>query len=388
MSTEEKITEYIRSVQEEVQQLIRDLCAVPAPSNHEELRAEFCRNWFVENGFENVSVDPALNVQAPVNVTADNDLVVVMAHTDTVFPDTEKLPFSEDDKFMYSPGVTDDTANLAVMMVCARFFRENFPGGNEGFLFVANSGEEGLGNLKGCRRIMADYQGRVKKFITIDGFSPRRVVDRAVGSHRYRITVRTEGGHSFANFGNRNAIAVLAAMIGLLYTVKVPQNGNSRTTYNAGVISGGTSVNTIAQQAEMLYEYRSDDESCLEKMRLFLEQVVSTFRASGVAVEKEIIGDRPCSGRIDEARFSAFREKIHASVRKVTGLEPQPGTSSTDANIPLSLGIPAVCISACCGSGAHTREEKLEKASLADGCRLLLDILFSLGGPVRKEVKA
>jgi len=377
MIAEEKITEYVRTVQEEVQQLIRGLCAVPAPSNHEEKRAEFCRNWFVSNGFENVSIDPALNVLAPVNVTADNDLAVVMAHTDTVFPDTEKLPFAEDENFMYSPGVTDDTANLAVMMVCARFFKENFPGGKTGVLFVANSGEEGLGNLKGCRRIMADCRGRVKEFITVDGLSPRRVVDRAVGSHRYRITVRTEGGHSFADFGNRSAVAVLAAMINLLYTVKVPQNGNSRTTYNAGVISGGTSVNTIAQQAEMLYEYRSDDGSCLEKMRLFLEQVVAAFRASGVAVEKEIIGERPCSGRIDEARFAAFRNRIYASVRKVTGLEPLPGISSTDANIPLSLGIPAVCISACRGSGAHTREEKLEKASLSDGCRLLLDILFS-----------
>jgi len=378
MIPDEKMLEYIRSAEKETQQLIRDLCALPAPSNHEERRAAFCRDWFLKNGFENVSVDGALNVLARVNVTKDNDITVVMAHTDTVFPDTEALPFSEDEVFMYSPGVTDDTANLAVMMISARFFRENFPGGPEGFLFVANAGEEGLGNLKGCRRIMSDFGGRVRRFITIDGLEPRRVVARAVGSRRYRVTVRTEGGHSFANFGRRNAIHVLAALISMLYTAKVPVNGDSRTTYNVGTISGGTSVNTIAQNAEMLYEYRSDDETCLEKMRVFFEQTLAAFRASGVAVEAETIGERPCSGKIDEKRFDAFKEKIYASVRKVSQAEPLPGVSSTDANIPLSMGIPAVCISACRGAGAHTREEKLEKASLTDGCRLLLDILFRL----------
>ena len=127
MIPDEKIVEYIRSAEKETQQLIRDLCTLPAPSNHEEKRAEFCRGWFQKNGFENVSIDGALNVLAQVNVTENNPLTVVMAHTDTVFPDTEKLPFSEDEVFMYSPGVTDDTANLAVMMLSARFFRENFP---------------------------------------------------------------------------------------------------------------------------------------------------------------------------------------------------------------------------------------------------------------------
>ena len=376
MSLSEAQKQYIRDVREELEQLIRDLCAIPAPSLHEEKRAAFCRDWFVRNGFENVTVDEACNVLAPVSVTEDNPLFVVMAHTDTVFPDMEKLPFSEDEKFMYSPGVTDDTANLAVLMICARYYLQNHPSRDHGVLFVANSSEEGLGNLKGCRCIMARYGHRVRQFLTADGLYPARMVTRAVGSHRYRIRVSTEGGHSFANFGNRNAIAVLASLTTLLYSMKVPQEGNSRTTYNVGTVSGGTSVNTIAQDAEMTFEYRSDSRNCLAKMKRFLENAVETFRASGAEISVELIGDRPCSGEVDPGVFDLLKNKVRSAIGDIVGEEAVEAASSTDCNIPLSQGIPAVCISCCRGSGAHTRSEKLEKASLAEGCSLLLDILF------------
>ena len=162
MALDQKMESYALSVQEEIKQIIRDMCAIPAPSHHEEKRAEFCKKWFEDNGFENVSIDAALNVLAPVNVTSDNKITIYMAHTDTVFPELTPLPFSEDENFMYSPGVTDDTANLAVLMVCARYFKNHFKGGKDGVLFVANSCEEGLGNLKGYRQIMTDFASRTK----------------------------------------------------------------------------------------------------------------------------------------------------------------------------------------------------------------------------------
>ena len=372
----EKMTQYAAAVQGEVEQIIRELCAIPAPSHHEEKRAEYCRNWFVSNGFEGVFVDDALNVIVPVNVKNGSDLTVMMAHTDTVFPDTEPMPFAEDDTFMYSPGITDDTANLAVMMVCARFFRENLPPESGSYLFVANSCEEGLGNLKGVRKVMEKYGPQVKEFITLDSACMDHVVVDAVGSHRYKVTVRTEGGHSFGSFGNRNAIHVLAGMIGLFYSVKVPQEGNSKTTYNVGQISGGTSVNTIAQDAQMLYEYRSDNKNCLAKMEQFFLQTIETFRASGVEVEVERLGDRPCTGEIDPVHFSALRDRIRASVRETQGLDIREDSGSTDCNIPLSMGIASICFGVCRGGRCHTREEYLEKASLSGGCRLLLDFLY------------
>ena len=376
MDQKEKLAAYAKEVQAETEQIIRDLCQIPAPSHHEEQRAEYCKNWFMKNGFPEVFTDEALNVIVPVNVKDNQPLTVMMAHTDTVFPDTKPMPFREENGFMYAPGITDDTANLAVLMVCARFFKENPPEQSGSWLFVANSCEEGLGNLKGCRKIMEKYGHLVTEFISLDSSCMHRVVTRAVGSHRYKITVKTEGGHSYSNFGNRNAIHVLASMIDLLYTVKVPVEGNSKTTYNVGVISGGTSVNTIAQDAEMMYEYRSDNKNCLTKMENFFFQTIETFRASGVEVLVEKLGDRPCSSEIDPDRFGALQERIRESVKEVLGLEIFEGSSSTDCNIPLSMGIPAICFGVCRGKGAHTREEFLETASLSDGCRLLLDFLY------------
>ena len=370
--------EYAKTVQAETLDLLRAMCAIPAPSHHEEKRAEFCKAWFLRNGFADVRIDPALNVLAPVGVDLDGDgeFDVMMAHTDTVFPDTEPMPLREEAGYMYCPGVTDDTANLAVLMVCARYYREHPAAGRRGILFVANSCEEGLGNLKGCRRIMDDFAGRVKNVVSLDSTCMNHLITTAVGSHRYKVTIRTEGGHSYGSFGNRNAIHALATMISLLYSVKVPVDGNSKTTYNVGTISGGTSVNTIAQSAEMLYEYRSTSRLCLAKMEKFFLQTVETFRAAGVEVEVEKVGDRPCSGEVEKTTLEALRNRYRASVREVLGLETLDNSGSTDCNIPLSRGVPAICFGVARGGGVHTRAEKLEAASLYDGCRLFLDFLY------------
>lgn len=376
MALTEKMEKYASSVREGTAQLVRDLCAIPAPSNHEELRAEFCKNWFEKNGFSNVEIDSALNVIAPVNVTNSNDLTVIMAHTDTVFPDLEPMPFEEKDGYMYCPGVGDDTANLAVLMICARYYMENAPD-DEGILFVANSGEEGLGNLKGTRKLMETYGDRVKNFVSLDSACMHRLVVLAVGSHRYKITVRTEGGHSFGNFGNRNAIHVLSTMISALYSVNVPKAGNSKTTFNVGTIEGGTSVNTIAQEASMTYEYRSDNKECLEKMKNFFDRTIEMFKASGVEIEVELLGERPCMSEMKEPEiYAKLKKRAVDSMQEISGLEVIEGSSSTDCNIPFSMGIAAVCFGVVRSAGAHTREEKLEIASLYDGCRLLLDFLY------------
>ena len=377
MSLTPEMTAYAEKAWLEAAQIVRDLCKLPAPSHHEELRAEYCKNWFENNGFANVTVDKALNVIAPVNVTDDNDITVFMAHTDTVFPDTVPMPFEEKEGRMYSPGVTDDTANLSVLMVCARYFKEHYNFGKGGFLFIANSCEEGLGNLKGTRQIMADYGSRVKEFISLDSACMDRMVCEAVGSHRYNVTVRTEGGHSFSAFGNRNAIHVLASMITSFYTVKVPVEGSSKTTYNVGIISGGTSVNTIAQEAQMMYEYRSDNKNCLAKMQNMFEKTIESYRAMGVEVEVEKIGDRPCSGEVDQLRYDALKNRARTALANALGLEMVDRSGSTDCNIPLSMGVPAICFGVCRGGKCHTREEWLETASLHDGCKLFLEFLFT-----------
>ena len=364
---------YIRNSQEDLKQLIRDLCAIPAPSHHEEKRAAFCKKWFEENGGSGVEIDEALNVICPWHDTGDNDLVVIMAHTDTVFPDMEPMPFVEKDGMMYCPGVTDDTANLAVLMICARYLMQRDIPTEKGFLFVANSCEEGLGNLKGSRAVTAKYGKRMKEFITLDGTDLFSIVTRAVGSHRYRIEARTEGGHSFRDFGHRNAIQVLSSLVDALYQLTVPVEGDSHTTYNVGAFSGGTSVNTIAQSAEMLYEYRSDDSRCLAKMKAAFEETVARFTPADATLSVEMIGERPCAGDVDEKAWEDLMARGGSAVRAVTGREAVFTAGSTDCNIPLSCGIPSICLGVCVGGKCHTREEWLDTNSLADGCRLFME---------------
>ena len=366
---------YILESQEELKQLIRDMSVIPAPSHHEERRAEFCRDWFGRMGFENVSIDPALNVLCPCPAGDDSKLTVFMAHTDVVFPDTEPLPFREDEKAFYCPGVCDDTANLAVMMICARYFLRRGLKARNALLFVANSCEEGLGNLKGSREIVRTYGERMDGLITFDGVRFERVVNRAVGSHRYRVTVSTEGGHSYSAFGNRNAIRFLASMIDALYCVKVPEKEGTRTTYNVGMISGGTSVNTIAQRAEMMYEYRSDDFECLQKMKRSFEAVIEAYRTMGIQVDVELVGDRSCASGVDAKAHEALIALAERSILDVIGRTPQYAASSTDANSALAAGIPSICLSAVAGRGCHTREEVLDLGSLVTGCRLVMDFL-------------
>ena len=366
---------YLALCQEELKQLIRDLCAIPAPSGQEAQRAAFCKAWFEKAGGQGVYIDEALNVICPHCVSEDGPLTVFMAHTDTVFPDLEPMPFVETDAFFQCPGVGDDTANLAVLMICARYFLKNQIPAKHGILFVANSCEEGLGNLKGSRAIMDAFGSRMDALVTFDGFSLDKVVNAAVGSHRYRVTVRTEGGHSFGAFGNRNAIAVLSSLISTLYSVKVPTDGSSKTTYNVGTIQGGTSVNTIAQEAEMLYEYRSDSFPCLEKMQDMFCKIIDAYRATGVEIAVELVGDRPCAAGVDPNALEALCADAAASIRRVTGMEPRFGSGSTDCNAALSRGVPSLCMGLCVASGAHTRTETLQLSSLPHGCNLCMDFL-------------
>lgn len=369
---------YAVGSQPRLQALIKALCKIPAPSHREKQRAEYVCKWFRDQGFH-AYIDEALNVICPWGVTDENPVVTVMAHTDTVFPDLSPMPFEETPRYFRCPGVTDDTAHLAVLMICARYFMKNYPAPKTGILFVANSCEEGLGNLKGSRQIVRDYGKRLQALITLDGGSTlQRVVNEAVGSHRYRVTVRTEGGHSFNAFGNRSAIQVLADMIGTLYSKQVPQNGSSKTTYNVGTVEGGTSVNTIAQEASMLYEYRSDDRTCLAHMKAWFEGVVEDYRSRGYDVSVELIGDRPCTGDVDPAKQKELEDLVNTSILRVTDAPADFASGSTDCNSALAEGIPSVCVSACLGGNCHTREEYLDLQSLVPGMSIVMDLLSEI----------
>ena len=362
---------YLDANEQAAQDFLMELARIPAPSNQEERRAEFCLNWLRGMGAEGAYIDEALNVIYPVGDDGQKDLAVFMAHSDVVFPDLEELPLRVEDGKIFCPGVGDDTANVVAMLMTAGFIaREKMVPKDCGVLIVVNSGEEGLGNLKGSKKIMADFGHRVKEFITFDG-NANAIVTKAVGSKRYRVTVTTEGGHSYARFGAPNAIAQLSSIIAQLYEIRVPEIG--RTTYNVGTISGGTSVNTIAQNAEMLFEFRSDEREGLAIMQDHFEQIMEEFRSKGVEIQVELVGDRPCGVAVDN---SALANRAAEAVMKHYGRMPQFGVGSTDCNVPLSMSIPAICPGCVMGWGAHTREEYVLIDSLLPGWKVAAELIL------------
>ena len=239
--------------------------------------------------------------------------------------------------------------------------------------FVANSCEEGLGNLKGSKQIVKDFGDILSEFYTFDG-KYQFINARCVGSHRYKIKVSTEGGHSF---GNTNAISELARLVTELYAVEVPANEGTKTTYNVGMISGGTSVNTIAQFAEMLYEYRSDDRECLEIMKATFAEKLRKIKATIKATfEVELVGDRPCDGEVDKVKHRRIIDRAKATCEKFTGVPCVEKSGSTDCNSASRAGIPSVCVGVYNGGGAHTREEWVEKDSIAIGLKIAAELIL------------
>ncbi len=370
-----ELKSYIAENQTTLVKLLDTMCRIPSPSNHEELRAEFVRDWFEKEGCHGAYIDSALNVIYPYHCESGENLVAFAAHSDTVFPDMEPFDVIYDGDIMRCPGVGDNTSNLAILMLLASWFTRQGLVPKQGILFVASSGEEGLGNLKGVRQLMKDYDGKIAELIAVDA-SYDCIVNHAVGSLRYRVGLHTEGGHSYSNFGNQNAIQTLSSMINTLYTYHVPKNG--KNTYNVGLISGGTSVNTIAQYAEMLFEYRSDVRESLTAMNQFFLNTIEAYRnMDNVKVDVELLGERPCNGDVDPEKQAALENKALDIIEAFTGNRVPMASGSTDCNIPLSLGVPAVCFGGHMGTGAHTREEYLDVKDLKLGMEIIAAFMMT-----------
>lgn len=356
----------------------KELCLIPAPSHFEDARAAYCKAWLEKAGAEGVYIDEAKNVVYPMNCEGSNRITVAGAHTDTVFPMETPLHWVEDGEYLRCPGVGDDTACLTVMLFVIKYLIEKKYCPKDGILFVCNSCEEGLGNLKGTRQIFKDYEGRILQHVAIDG-ELNEIFNRCVGSHRYEVTVKAEGGHSYSRFGNTNAIAEAARIISAIYELKVPEKEGTRTTYNVGTITGGTSVNTIAQTASFLCEYRSDDTDAMDVMKNAFEKIFSEAKKRrGVELEIKLVGERPCAKGVDEKKVEELTRLYSRIVEEVTGKAPQPESASTDSNIPLSLGIPSVCVGAMDSGGTHTTEEWLKKDSMPTGFLVVAKFISEL----------
>lgn len=350
---------------------LKELAQIPAPSHQEERRAAWVKDWLQAHGAQGVLIDEAKNVIFPYGDDGKGPLTVFNAHTDVVFPDLDALPLRQEGDILYGPGVGDDTANVIALLQMVQLCLEKKLQPKEGgILFVFNSCEEGLGNLKGSRQLMKDYGARIRAWFAIDG-GQDSFTNKAVGSKRYRISIGTEGGHSYGAFGNRNAIVYMAQLIQTFYSLKVPDYG--RTTYNVGTIEGGTSVNTIAQQCSILFEYRSDDKRGLDYMDRWFSAIMESYKTMGIQLEVELVGDRPCQS--PDVDLSALSQQL-CQAAALHGVEMRGFSGSTDCNIPLSQGIPALCFGVYKGHGAHTREEWLDLSTVPLGMKILAQLLL------------
>ncbi|HVC00073.1 MAG TPA: M20/M25/M40 family metallo-hydrolase [Candidatus Dormibacteraeota bacterium] len=363
-----------------------DLIEIPAPPFGEALRARALRDLLESSGWT-PRIDREGNVVAelPAARDGDGDVVLVSAHLDTAMVPTGPVQVRREGSRLLAPGITDNGAGLAALVALASAFRAASIRTGLGVVFAGNVGEEGEGNLRGIRSLVADYGRRLKSVIVIDGASPDRIATAAIASRRIEVAITGPGGHSWADAGVPNPIHALGRAISRM--VSVPLSADPLSTLNVTVVQGGTAINAIPSRASIKIDLRSESEAELDRLETEVRRAVdlgalaeresARRSAPALAVEFHRLGARP-AGRLsaDSPLLGAIRE-----VDRHLGIHAECQAASTDANVPLSLGIPAVCVGGGgTGGRAHSAEEWYDPAGRQIGVqRLLLTLLFICG---------
>ncbi|MDQ8153362.1 MAG: M20/M25/M40 family metallo-hydrolase [Gemmatimonadota bacterium] len=338
------------------------LCEIPAPPFKEQARGIAFKNEMVALGYANTYIDSVGNVVADVQGAAKGPTVLIEGHLDTVFPEGTDVRVKRDGTRMIAPGIGDDCRGLAVVLSAARAVKQanlKFAGR---VLFVANVGEEGPGNLRGTRHLLGTaYKGQINYFISVDG-TGMHITNKGVGSNRYNVHFKGPGGHSYGAFGMPNPIHAMGRAIATISEIQVPKS--PKATFNVGIVSGGTSVNSIAMEGIMDIDMRSESAEELAKVdvqvRKAIDDAVKAELArwpaskAGLSVRIDTIGIRPVGIQADDAPIV----KTAIAVAATFGVKPPLGSSSTDSNYPISIGVPAVTIGGGgIASGAHSWSE-------------------------------
>ena len=348
--------------------VIEQACAVqqiPAPTFSEERRADYVEKQFVQIGLQ-PERDAVGNILARIPGGKKRPLIL-SAHLDTVHPGKKNLDIHRNAERITGPGIGDNSISVAVLLGVAKLLHgEDLPGD---LWLVANVAEEGLGNLIGMEAVVNRFADQPAAYIVLEGMGLGLIYHRGLGVNRYRIVVETPGGHSWGDYGMPSAIHELAQLITRITRFNLPKR--PRTTLNVGVIEGGTTVNTIADQAWMELDLRSEDERMLKKLVGQVKQRVHTFDRPGVLVTMQEIGNRP-AGEIPPTH--PLVQAAQQCLAK-EGITPTLEIGSTDANMPLSRGYPAICIGLTRGSNAHTNDEYILLEPLETGIRQLICLL-------------
>ena len=369
-----------------------ELARIPAPPFGEAARAEWLEDRFRELGLDHVHIDEVGNVFG-VFPKVGKEYVSLSAHIDTVFPAGTPLNVRQHGSRLYGPGVSDNGAGIAALLAIAAGLRAGRLSTTLPIVFIANVGEEGEGDLRGMRHIFSHprWRSSIRSSLVLDGAGADTIVAEALGSRRFEVIVRGPGGHSWSDFGAPNPILVLARTIDAFAKTPVPTS--PKTTFNVGVIRGGTSVNSIPESASMRVDIRSTSTPEMERLeatlRGELEMAVeeetraserrnpSPRRSSGLSHEIVDIGNRPAGELASDARLLKFIRAVDAHLGNVAQIQ----RASTDANIPLSLGREAVAIGGGgSGGGAHTLQEWFDASGRELGLKRILLTLLALAG--------
>lgn len=341
---------------------------IPAPTFGEERRARYVYDRMQALGIEQVTIDAVHNVYGclPGRDVAAPGLLVT-AHTDTVFPHNTDLSIRREGSRIYGPGISDNSISVAAMLHLAAVLQQHELTPQRTIWFVANTGEEGLGDLRGMRAVVDRLYDEINSVIVLDA-PYGTIVHAGIASRRYRIKATAAGGHSWIDFGAPSAVHVLVRLAAQLTELSVPVEPKS--SFNVGVIEGGTTVNAIAQHASLLLDLRSERTAALEALVGQVEQIVDQARAqnASVTIQMEIVGDRPGGGIDRDQPLVQLATGAYAAVGAAIKFE----ASSTDANVPLSRGMPAVCVGVASGGNAHRLDEYLEIDHIPAGMRAVL----------------
>jgi len=339
--------------------------AIPSPTFEEAERASYLHGHFVRLGLEQVHLDGAGNVLGRLG-PSDAAALVACAHLDSVFRRMDVIPARHSGDRLTGPGIGDNALGLAALLELAHDLSDQPIGGC--VWLVGTVCEEGLGNLRGMHSLVEGLGALARAYLAIEGMSLGNVYHRGLPARRLRIRVRTRGGHSWTHAGRPSAVHEIIHMAQRLLLIPLPSK--PRTSLNLGLLEGGTAINAIAAQASLEVDLRSEDENIVAGLEAAVRLQASAQASSDVRVDSESIGSRPGGGiPADHPLVAAVVRCLHAQGVPDVHL----GAGSTDASAPLSLGLPAVCIGVTRGSMAHTQDESIEIAPIAQGYAALLE---------------
>ncbi|MDC1034695.1 M20/M25/M40 family metallo-hydrolase [Flavobacteriaceae bacterium] len=359
-----KAFNYIIDIEEKTNKNLIELTEIEAPPFKEEKRAKEFAKRLQLAGLENVWIDSIGNVIGFLKGSIGNKNIAINAHIDTVFPEGTDVRVQVRNDTLYAPGIGDDTRGLAMLLTIAETIKMNNIEPVNNIIFIGTVGEEGLGDLRGVRYLFENNNPKIDSWIAIDGGSIGRVNNQALGSYRYEVVFDGPGGHSWGAFGLVNPHHALGYGIkNFIEKADLYTSSGPKTSYNVGVISGGTSINSIPFESSMLIDIRSIEPNRLDDMEEILfnsmqkalkEQNEMKRSGSDLTLAINKIGNRP-SGKVEES-VPLIQRTIAAT--QYMGVEPRLTIGSTDSNIPISIGVPAVTIGRGGeGGGAHSLDE-------------------------------